>query len=169
MIIRKEETKDYTKVYDLIKEAFSTAEHADGNEQDLVVQLRKSIAFIPELSLVAVAGNILIGHILFTKATIGKKTVLALAPLSVKSGYQKQGVGTKLIETGHEIARQMGYDYAIVVGSEQYYPKFGYITADHFCIEILDGIPKENFMAIKLNPNAEPIQGNMIYPKEFGI
>ena len=36
MVIRKETTKDHTEVYQLIKEAFETAEHTDGSEQDLV-------------------------------------------------------------------------------------------------------------------------------------
>lgn len=32
MVIRKETTKDHTEVYQLIKEAFETAEHTDGSE-----------------------------------------------------------------------------------------------------------------------------------------
>lgn len=35
MIIRKESKADYEKIYQLIKKAFETAEHRDGNEQDL--------------------------------------------------------------------------------------------------------------------------------------
>lgn len=50
--IRKETKSDYDEVYDVIKTAFETAEHSDGNEQDLVVVLRKSDNFIPDLSLV---------------------------------------------------------------------------------------------------------------------
>ena len=51
MVIRKETTKDHAEVYQLIKEAFETAEHTDGSEQDLVCALRKSDAFIADLSL----------------------------------------------------------------------------------------------------------------------
>ena len=40
--IRKETKSDYDEVYDVIKTAFETAEHSDGNEQDLVVALRNS-------------------------------------------------------------------------------------------------------------------------------
>ena len=83
MEIRQENQSDYETVYKIIKEAFATAEQSDGNEQDLVVALRNSRAFIPELSLVAVEDKNVIGHILFTKAKVGKNTVLALAPLSV--------------------------------------------------------------------------------------
>ena len=46
MVIRKETTKDHTEVYQLIKEAFEMAEHADGSEQGLVYALQKSDAFI---------------------------------------------------------------------------------------------------------------------------
>ena len=80
MKIRQEERKDHKEVYKLIKEAFATAEHADGNEQDLAEALRKSRAFVPELSLVAEDHGEIIGHILFTEAKVGKDTVLALAP-----------------------------------------------------------------------------------------
>ncbi len=41
MLIRQESYKDYKEIYKLIEEAFSTAEHTDGNEQDLVAALRK--------------------------------------------------------------------------------------------------------------------------------
>ena len=58
MIIRQEKIKDYDDVYHVVKEAFESAEHSDGNEQDLVVELRKSKSFIPELSLVIKSGVI---------------------------------------------------------------------------------------------------------------
>lgn len=41
MLIRQAEARDYREVYELVKEAFIAAEHADGNEQDLVEALRK--------------------------------------------------------------------------------------------------------------------------------
>ena len=73
MIIRKETNSDYPAVYALIKEAFQSAEHSDGTEQDLVVSLRSSRAFIPELSLVAEINGRIAGHILFTKAAVGSR------------------------------------------------------------------------------------------------
>ena len=64
--LRKENVNDYEEVYNVIKTAFEKAEHSDGNEQDIVVALRKSNSFIPELSLVAVNENKMIGYILFS-------------------------------------------------------------------------------------------------------
>ena len=81
--IRQETPADHAEIYSLIQTAFASAEHRDGNEQDLVNALRKSEAFIPELSLVAQLDGRIAGHILFTKARIVNTTQLALAPLSV--------------------------------------------------------------------------------------
>ena len=51
MLIRQETGSDFDAVYTIVQEAFAAAEHSDGNEQDLVTELRGSAAFIPELSL----------------------------------------------------------------------------------------------------------------------
>lgn len=169
MIIRKEHSNDYKEVYELIAEAFATAECADGNEQDLVVALRKGDAFIPELSLVAEIDKKIAGHIMFSKARVGQTEVLALAPLSGRPQFQKQGVGTSLIMEGHKIAGKLGYGYSIVLGSETYYPRMGYVPAGQMGIEVPKGFPAENFMVIKLQKNAKAICGTVTYAKEFGL
>ena len=64
MVIRQEKAEDYEAVYHVVQEAFQNAEHTDGNEQNLVVALRKSKAFILQLSLVAVEDQRVVGHIL---------------------------------------------------------------------------------------------------------
>ena len=167
--ISKEEKSDYEEVYNLVKTAFEKAEESDGNEQDLVVALRKSSNFIPELSLVAKKDNKIVGYILFTKIQIGKFEELALAPLAVLPEYQRQGVGSKLIEEGHKIAKEMGYHYVVVLGSDKYYPKFGYEKASKYGIKPPFDVPDENFMVIKLNDLRKEIIGTVKYAKEFGI
>lgn len=169
MIIRQEAARDYEEIYKIVKEAFATAEHADGNEQDLVMALRKGDAFVPELSLVAETDGKLAGYILFTKAKAGNRDVLALAPLVVKPEYQKQGIGAALITEGHRIAKELGFEYSIVLGSELYYPRFGYEPAAGMGVVIPEGVPPENLMAIKLQENAELLDGGMTYAGEFGI
>ena len=78
MIIRQETTSDASAVYELVKTAFASAEHSDGNEQDLVVLLHKSPAFQPALSLVAEKNGKIIGYILFSEIKIGEKQPLPL-------------------------------------------------------------------------------------------
>ena len=67
MQIRKEREEDYPQIYEMIKNAFKTAEYSDGNEQDLVEKLRKSSAYINDLTLVCVENGEIVGFIMFTK------------------------------------------------------------------------------------------------------
>ena len=167
--IRQENIEDYEDVYNVVKIAFERAEHSDGNEQDLVVALRKSENFIQKLSLVAIKDNKIVGYILFTKIKIVKNTELALAPLAVWPEYQRQGIGRKLIEKGHEVAKKLGYHYSVVLGSENYYPRFGYVPAVKYGIKAPFEVPSKNFMAIKLNDTNKEIKGIVKYGKEFEI
>ncbi len=167
IFVRQETQTDRANVYQLVKEAFSTAEHSDGTEQDLVNALRKGDAFIPELSLVAIIGEKIVGYVLFTKATVGGHEVLALAPLAILPEYQRRGVGTALVEEGHRIAKKLGYDYSVVLGSENYYPRFGYRPAKDFGINVPEGFPEENFMTVCLSVDAPLLYGDMMYAPEF--
>lgn len=167
--IRQENQNDYKEVYSVVKKAFETAEHSDGNEHDLVTVLRNSKNFIPELSLVAIEDNKIVGYILFTKVKIGDYEEVALAPLAVLPEFQKKGIGGSLIKKGHEIAKKLGYHYSIVLGSEKYYPKFGYVPAIKYGIEAQFQVDSENFMAVKLNDSIMEIKGIVEYAKEFGI
>lgn len=169
MIIREEKATDYEIIYSVVKKAFDSAEHADGNEPELVNKLRKGLSYIPELSLVSETDGRIVGHILFTKARVNDNTVLALAPLSVLPEYQRQGIGTALINEGHKIAKALGYKYSIVLGSEKFYPRAGYVPAAAFGIQPPFNVPRENFMAFKLDESAPDIHGTVEYAKEFGI
>ncbi|WES99996.1 N-acetyltransferase [Chryseobacterium arthrosphaerae] len=173
--IRQEEEKDHQQVFQLTEEAFREMEHSDHQEQFLVEKLRKSDAFIPELSLVAEDENGKIaGHILFTKIKIvnGSESFesLALAPVSVKPEFQNQGLGGRLITEGHRIARELGYQSVILIGHEKYYPSFGYEKTSNFGISFPFEIPEENGMALELvKDGLNNIKGIVKYPEEFGI
>ena len=167
MFIRQETAADHKAVYEVVKTALATAEHSDGNEQNLVNALRNSAAFLPELSLVAVVGSKIVGHILYTKVDIGGTTALALAPLSVLPRFQQQGIGKALMQTGHDIARELGFSYSVVLGSPDYYPKAGYTPADRFGIVPPFDVPDGHYMALKLNPHAPHCQGTVKYDPAF--
>ena len=169
MKVRQERRSDYAVVYEVVKVAFASAEHSDGNEQDLVTALRNSGTFVPELSLVAEVDGTIVGHILFTKADVDEHTVLALAPLSVQPTYQKQGIGLALIAEGHRIAKELGFDYSVVLGHARYYPKAGYCPASRFGIEAPFDVADENYMAVRLSPDAKKLHGVMRYDAAFGL
>ncbi len=169
MQIRQENKSDWNSVYRVVREAFRKAEHSDGNEQELVTALRKSAAFVPELSLVAEENGSVVGYVLFTEARIGNRTGLALAPLAVLPDFQNKGIGAALVREGHRRAGELRYGCCVVLGSERYYPRFGYVPAHVLGIETPHGLPPENFMAFRLDGGAEPVGGTVKYAEEFGL
>ncbi|OSY89508.1 GCN5 family acetyltransferase [Tenacibaculum holothuriorum] len=172
ILIRQENKTDYTSVFNLIEQAFKTVPFSDHKEHFLVERLRKSTSYIPELSLVATYNETVIGHILLTKIKIiNEKTEfnsLALAPVSVLPEYHKKGIGSLLIKKAHEIAKELRHQSIILIGHEDYYPKFGYKQLHTFNIKLPFDVPKENAMAIELvNDSLKNISGTVVYPKEF--
>ena len=167
MIIRQEEQKDYSKISEVVKAAFESAEHTDGNEYNLVDNLRMSSGFVKELALIAEEENEIIGHIMFTEARIGDNVGLALAPLSVLPKAQKKGVGTALMNKAHNTGKEMGYSFSVVLGSDKYYPRVGYKTASEFGILTPFDVPNENFMVLFFNENVSGIEGIVEYVKEI--
>jgi len=170
--IRQEKTSDYKSVFELIEKAFKNEKFTDHKEQFLVERLRKSNAFIPELSLVAEYQDKLVGFILLTNIKIVNDNKifgsLALAPVAVLPDFQNMGIGGKLIIQAHTIAKEKGYKSVILLGHEKYYPKFGYVIADKFGIELPFEAPKENCMAIELiEGGLKDVNGVVEYPKEF--
>lgn len=168
MMIRVERQGDHDAVREVVRSAFATAERSDGNEHDLVDALRRSDACVPELSLVYEVDGEIVGHIMFTKLHVGDHVALALAPLSVAPAWQRRGIGTTLIREGHRIARELGYDYSIVLGSDEYYPRVGYMPAETLGILPCFDVPSKNFMACRLREDAPVISGVVTYAEEFG-
>lgn len=172
MIIRQETKNDHKEVFNVIESAFKDAEFADHTEQFLVERLRKSDAFIPELSMVAEIDGKIVGHILLTKIKIKNETTefdsLALAPVSVLPGFQGKGIGGKLILESHKKAEELRYKSIVLLGHNRYYPRFGYEQADKYGIELPFEVPKENCMVIELIADGlKGVNGMVEYPKEF--
>ncbi len=173
ILFRQENKDDYAAVFNLIQRAFEKEEMSDHSEQYLVERLRNSEAFIPELSIVAEINQNIAGHILLTRIkVINNKNEefdsLALAPVSVLPEYQGKGIGGKLIETAHKKAKELGFGSVILLGHENYYPRFGYEIAQKYGIKLPFEVPDENCMAIELIKGAlEGVEGTVVYPKAF--
>jgi len=92
--------------------------------------LRHNQYYDPELSLVAVSDGRIVGHAFFSPfefLVLGqKRRGVYLAPLGVDTACQHQGVGSRLLEAGHTLARSKGYFLSLLCGHPGYYPRFGY-------------------------------------------
>lgn len=174
IIIRKENSFDHNWVIELTEKAFETLEISDHKEGQLVDKLRKAPTFIDELSLVAELNGQVVGHILFTSIVIDNGTQqfqsLILAPVSVLPEYQKMGVGGQLIRAGHQKAKEIGFQSAILIGHPEYYPRFGYRPASTWGIKTQIPLPSDDiFMAVELTEGAlSKVSGMVIFPPEFG-
>lgn len=172
LTIREEEIKDYNEVEKVVEESFKTAEFSDKDEHNLVRRLRNSNEFIKELSLIAEEENKILGHVLLTKALIkGESTsyeTLALAPLAVLPEYQKSGIGKKLMNRAIERARELGYKSIVVLGHENYYPKFGFEKASKYGVKAPFEVPDEAYMMLELLPGGlNRVSGVVEYSKAF--
>jgi len=170
--LRQENEKDYKSVFQLIEKAFEKEEYSDHKEQFLVERVRISDAFIPELSIVAELENKIVGHILLTKLEIKNDLEsfesLALAPVSVLPEFQGKGIGSKLIVHSHKVAKDLGYKSIILLGHQDYYPRFRYELCKKYNIEMPFDVPAENCMVIALVENGlAGVSGKVVYPPAF--
>lgn len=167
ILVRQEQPCDFSAVFSIHEQAFART-----FEAELVNRLRRSTAFIPELSLVAFNDKVLAGHILFTKIKIKNVHIehlsLAMAPVSVLPSLQNAGVGSALIHRGLIVATEMGFTSVIVLGHEHYYPKFGFTPAEKWDIRCPFEVPSSFFMALELQPGSlNSISGMVEYAPEF--
>jgi len=167
MIIRPEKIEDYGAIHKVNELAFGGRDEAD-----LIENLRKTDSFIPELSIVAIQNQGVIGHILFSLIVIkSKKQVtpaLALAPMAVHPEFQNKGVGSKLAVQGLEDCRRLGHRIVVVIGHPGYYPRFGFLPARDKGLQVPFPVPDEAFMVLELVPGAlKASQGQIIYPPPF--
>lgn len=166
MITVRPETKlDYQAVRRINELAFP-----DSNEADLVEALRK-VAF-PHISLVALVKSQVVGHIFFSPVSIESEkstfTALGLGPMAVLPEYQKQGIGSALVQEGLKECQRLGHDVVVVIGHKEYYPRFGFIPAKQKGLRCEFDVPDDVFMVVELRPGAlAGRQGLVRYHPEF--
>lgn len=141
-------------------------------EGRLVDALRRGERYIPTLSVVALLGGAIVGHILVTRLHIetegGEVPALALAPVAVHPEYHHQGIGSALIRHALEEARVLGHRIVTVLGHPPYYPRFGFRPSTPLGILPPFEVPEEVFMVLGLAPGAlDGVRGTVRYGPEF--
>lgn len=167
MVIRMERPEDREAVFAVNRAAFGGE-----FEPKLVDGLRKSPAFIPELSLVATVGGSVAGYILFIRLVIltgpAEHAALGLAPLAVMPDRQNRGIGTALVQAGLAESTRLGHSLVFVVGRPGYYGRFGFLPARARGFEVAFPVPDDAFMVRELAPGAmEGLSGLVKHPIVF--
>ena len=174
LIVRQEKNDEIKLADSVVERAFKDEIFSNHTEHFLTARLRKSEDFIPQLSLVAELEGEIIGHIMFSRLTIesidDSVESLALSPVSVLPQYQREGVGSKLIVEGLRKAKELGYKSVIVLGHDNYYPRFGFKAASKWGIRATFDVPDELFMALELEIGGlHKVNGVVLYPPEFYV
>jgi putative acetyltransferase len=130
------------------------------------------LVLTPNLSLVAIEDDRLVGHILFSEIAIatsqGEITALALAPLAVLPQFQNRGIGSQLVREGLKQCQFLGYRIVIVLGHPNFYTRFGFAPAINKGLRSPFPVPDEAFMVLELVPGAlTGISGMVQYSSPF--
>jgi predicted N-acetyltransferase YhbS len=173
--LRPEIPNDHFEVEKLTREAFWNVHVPGCDEHYLAHIMRKCEAFIPELDLVAVLDNKIIGNIMYTKAVVecddrDAREVLCFGPVSVLPEYQGRGVGGQLITHTMELAREMGASAILIYGDPDYYGRFGFVQAERYGIRTADDMYAVPLLARELVKGAlAGMRGRFIEDKVFDI
>lgn len=159
-MIRYARPADRPAIAEVVEAAFGQSDEAR-----LVERLRASGDALFEL--VSDDGGDVNGHILFSRLWADRQHLYAaLAPLAVRPGLQRAGVGSALVRASLDSAREFGAHGIIVLGHPAYYPRFGF-SADAAAQvrSVYAGGP--GFMALALEPGAFDAPLSVSYPDAF--
>jgi len=163
-MIRPERPDDFDVIRELNRAAFN-----GDDEARLVDRLRSDGLVVA--SLVAEHAGELIGHICFSELPIrtanGSIAAVSLAPMAVRPGRQRTGVGSRLVRAGLEACRAT-HAAVLVLGHADYYPRFGFSA--ELARRIASPFSGPSWMVLELKPGAlAGIEGSVQYPAAFGI
>ena len=132
-------------------------------EADLVDRLRKDGDAV--ISLVAIEGRVLSGHVMFSKMAAPFRA-LGLGPVAVLPDWRRRGIAAALVQEGIKRATCEGWAGIFVLGDPNYYRRFGF-EAKH-----ADGFESPyagpHFMGLPLNGDEIPSRsGRLDYAPAF--
>ncbi len=161
--IREERPDDHAAIHEVVTSAFGGPAEAR-----LVDALRGERSW--RRSLVATAAGEVVGHILFTPVTIDGDAgagAVGLAPLAVAPGWQRQGVGSRLVAAGLDFCREDRKRAVVVLGHPAYYPRFGFRRASLLGLTCEFPSDDEAFMALVFEPDVVIGPGLVRYMARF--
>jgi len=174
-IIQPTAFKDFPFTETMTRDAFWNLYRPGSVEHLILHNLRNSTSYCPELDLVALIENEVVGHIISTKAKVvdvhnTEHEILCVGPLSVLQAFQKKGIGSALMNHSILIAKQLGFSGMILFGNPDYYHRFGFKNAQEYNITTKEGHNFEPFMALELQADGlTHISGRFMEDNAFEV
>ena len=144
--IRLERKEEYREVENMVRESFWNVYRPGCMEHFMLHELRKDVAFVPELDFVMELDGTLIGQNMFMRAAIcadDGQTVLimTMGPICIAPAYKRQGYGKILLDYSVEKARELGCGALCLEGNIDFYGKSGFTYASRYGIRY-HGVPE---------------------------
>ena len=170
MLIRREAGGDPGAVAHVHARAFEPPEgRREPVEVALVDELRRSPAWLPRLSLVAVAAGAVVGHVVCSRAEVGPQRLpaLGLGPLGVDPAHQGRGIGSALMHAVLGAADACDEPLVGLLGEPAYYRRFGFVPATELAIDAPDAGWGDYFQVRPLTAYAPRLRGRFAYAPPF--
>lgn len=144
--IRLERKEEYREVENMVRESFWNVYRPGCMEHFMLHELRKDVAFVPELDFVMELDGTLIGQNMFMRAAIcaddGQTVpVMTMGPICIAPVYKRQGYGKILLDYSVEKARELGCGALCLEGNIDFYGKSGFTYASRYGIRY-HGVPE---------------------------
>ncbi len=168
MIVRPERDDDRPAIYAVVEAAFGKPAEAV-----LVQRLWASPNYRPGLSLVAVDGDEIVGHVMVTTAWLEdgdwRQDIASLAPLAVTPNRQGSGVGTALLHAVLAVCDERGEPFVVLQGNPRYYERVGFEPAARYGVtmDLPDWASQEAAQLRRLSAYDPSIRGRVVYPDAF--
>ncbi|WP_084557256.1 GNAT family N-acetyltransferase [Hamadaea tsunoensis] len=139
---------------------------------ELIRRLRSAGAPLPPLGFVAVAGELVVGHVLLSHGRLDAPRelvdVYTLSPLAVASDHQRRGLGGRLVATALAAADAAGVPLVFLEGAPDYYGRLGFERASAFGFRSPSlRIPDPAFQVRRLRAYAPWMTGTHVYAQTF--
>ena len=154
---------------DALKSAFYHENSNDiFNEWEFAETLLKSDGYLPELCVIALDEENVVGYNALTKAKIGNSLGLALGPLGVRKEYQNKGIGSALVKECMKRAERSGFSWIALLGGN-YYSRFGFESGKHYGITVSENeFDNEHLQILFLDKSVKSrVSGRLVYCDAF--
>jgi predicted N-acetyltransferase YhbS len=175
LMLRSENPADREAILALTAEAFAispaTGLPAGGEpvEVGLLRALFDAEEYIPHLSVVAVQDGEIVGHVISTRGWVGDQGLLGLGPIGVTPRLQRQGIGSALMRETIDRANAAGERGIVLLGSPDYYARFGFVPASTFGIQAPDPAWGDYFQFLPLALWSGGAHGTFRYAEPFSL
>lgn len=175
LMLRSEDPADREAILALTAEAFAispaTGLPAGGEpvEVGLLRALFDAEEYLPHLSVVAVQDGEIVGHVISTRGWVGDQGLLGLGPIGVTPRLQRQGIGSALMRETIDRANAAGEHGIVLLGSPDYYARFGFVPASTFGIQAPDPAWGDYFQFLPLALWSGGAHGTFRYAAPFSL